>query len=490
MKIAIVGFGVSGAGLLMSLKAAGKLTPDVEVDVFDPREELAVGLAYGKDSKRLLVNAFPTAMSLNPENKYDFSEWLESHYPEYESRVDLVPRPIFGEYAQERLTPLIEKENVTHYPEEIVDLVLVQEKDSETYRLTDAAGQEYGDYDYLFLTIGNANYNDFYDLNGLENYIADPYPVVEKLADIENDTKVAIIGSNLTAFDLVNYLSHEKDLTHPMGVFTVVPFFNSLRVPPYQGPALQFSLDHQWMNEMKSEYSGRIPLDQMVAAIKKDLQDNAIDLKEIRKHYDPTDLPGTYQIYFNQEQQEHLELSKLQVYISLLSGQLADLFMSLSKEDFKHYQLKYAPIFRHYQVRLAPDAVKNMYHRLATDELFIVPDLVNIQKTTPFILESQSGEHYEADLVINASGFDFNTDHIADDQPLLRNLLDKGFLLDKDKRGILVSWPESQVMNQQYGQLENCFFIGPWVSNTHFGNNNVNALVKKANEIVQNYLND
>lgn len=70
MKIAIVGFGVSGAAILMALKTSGKLETDIQVDIFDPNEEQAVGLAYGRDDKHLLVNAFPTAMSLNPENKF------------------------------------------------------------------------------------------------------------------------------------------------------------------------------------------------------------------------------------------------------------------------------------------------------------------------------------------------------------------------------------------------------------------------------------
>lgn len=75
MKIVIVGFGVSGASLLMALKVSGKLTADTEVDIFEPNDEPAVGLAYGKDTNHLLINAFPTAMSLNPDNKYEFSDW-------------------------------------------------------------------------------------------------------------------------------------------------------------------------------------------------------------------------------------------------------------------------------------------------------------------------------------------------------------------------------------------------------------------------------
>ena len=58
MKIAIVGFGISGAALLMSLKTSGKLDADIHVDIFDPNNELAVGLAYGKDDNNLLLNAF------------------------------------------------------------------------------------------------------------------------------------------------------------------------------------------------------------------------------------------------------------------------------------------------------------------------------------------------------------------------------------------------------------------------------------------------
>lgn len=486
MKIAIVGFGVSGAALLMSLKVTGKLEKDLEVDVFDPKDEPAVGLAYGKDSKHLLLNAFPTAMSLNPENKYEFSEWLENHYPEYDAKVDLVPRQIFGEYAKERLTPLLEEENVRHYQKEIIDAILVEEDSSNSYLLKDSKDQEYGKYDYLFFAVGNPPYNDFYDLNGHENYIADPYPVVEKLEEVKKNTKVAIIGSGLTAFDLVNYLSHEKNLEQPLGVFTVVPYFNSLRVPPYQGPKLNYSLDNYWMKEKIRKYDGMIPLDLMVETINKDLKTNTIDLPTIRKQYDPADLKGTYQAYFNQE---HAELSKLQAYISLLSGNLGDLYMALSKEEQLRYQLDYASIFGHYQVRLAPDAVNNMYQLLTKEELFIVPDLKEINKTTPYTLKSVSGDLYEADLIINATGFNFNTEAINDGNPLVRNLLNKGFLLDKDKKGILVSWPESQVMNQRYGQLDTCFFIGPWISNTHYANNNVNALMKKAYDIVQNHMN-
>lgn len=129
-----------------------------------------------------------------------------------------------------------------------------------------------------------------------------------------------------------------------------------------------------------------------------------------------------------------------------------------------------------------------MYHLMKRDELFLVSDLTDVQKESVFHLVSESGTTFEADVVLNASGFNFNTDLIGDSQSYLANLLDKGILMDKDKRGFLVTWPETQVVSQTYGQLENCFYIGPWLANTHYGNNNVKALVQKAYEIVNNHM--
>lgn len=487
MKIAIVGFGVSGAALLMALKTSGKLdNNDVQVDIFDPRAEFAVGPAYQKDTKYLLLNAFPTAMSLNNNEPLDFSNWLEQHYPQYEAKVDLVPRTIYGEYAKERIEPLLNLDNVNYYQQEIIDIDTRQENNSLLYQLEDVDGDLYDDYDYLFLAVGVPDYQDFYNLRGTPDYIHNPYPVIEKLKDIDEDKHVAIIGSGLTAFDLVNYLSHEKELTQQIGVFTNRPDFNSLRVPPYPGAKLVYSLDKDWINQELQENKGFIPLDRIVETVQADLIANDIDLDAIRAKYDPVDLDKTYQIYFGDE---HPELSKVQAYIARLSPNLGDLYMGLTKSDLVRFHLDYAPLFAHYQVRLAPDAVENMYHLTKQDKLFIVPDLIEIEKDKRFTLKSLSGETFEADIVINATGFAYNTDLITkEENALLRKLLDKGFLLDKDKRGILVTWPETQIINQQFGKLDTAFYIGPWLTNTHFGNNNVKALVRKANEIVDNYM--
>lgn len=99
-----------------------------------------------------------------------------------------------------------------------------------------------------------------------------------------------------------------------------------------------------------------------------------------------------------------------------------------------------------------------MYQLITKDQLFVVPDLIDINKDETFPLTGADETSYEAEIVINASGFSSNTDRIGEDNSLLSKLLDKGFLMDKDKRGLLVSWPETQIINQTDGVLETCFY--------------------------------
>src|SRR5699024_1885853 len=122
-----------------------------------------------------------------------------------------------------------------------------------------------------------------------------------------------------------------------------------------------------------------------------------IDLAAIREKYDPTDLEGTYRTYFGQD---HPELSKLQGYIALLSGNLGDLYMSLSRKDQARYHSDYAAIFSHYQVRLAPDAVSNIYQLMTKNQLFFEPNLMDIKKNKNFILKVAIGSSYQAIVLL------------------------------------------------------------------------------------------
>lgn len=90
MKLAIVGMGISGSSVLKHLYDLNALTEEDQVDVYEPREQIAVGFAYQSDDLLLLMNSYSKRLSLNEANPDEFMEWLATHHPEY-VKDDFVP---------------------------------------------------------------------------------------------------------------------------------------------------------------------------------------------------------------------------------------------------------------------------------------------------------------------------------------------------------------------------------------------------------------
>lgn len=45
---------------------------------------------------------------------------------------------------------------------------------------------------------------------------------------------------------------------------------------------------------------------------------------------------------------------------------------------------------------------------------------------------------------------------------------------------VVVTWPQTQVINNKQGVLENTFFLGNYISHTQYANNNAQLMVKQA----------
>ncbi|MFD0529151.1 SidA/IucD/PvdA family monooxygenase [Kitasatospora arboriphila] len=58
-------------------------------------------------------------------------------------------------------------------------------------------------FDYAVLCVGGDSPKDVYGLTGSGNFIGDPYPITQKLQSVAPDQHVAVIGSGLTAVDII-----------------------------------------------------------------------------------------------------------------------------------------------------------------------------------------------------------------------------------------------------------------------------------------------
>ncbi|MEU5959147.1 FAD/NAD(P)-binding protein [Streptomyces sp. NPDC047525] len=207
MDIAIVGGGAAAVGLLDALAAPAATEGGTgTITVFEPSPRLWRGRAYGPDLDSVLVNAPPAIMSIRSGDFGHYAAWLgergAAHLDELLGQP-LVPRALYGEYlehtAEKAMAALAEQgrpvrvvaARVTGAARSGAHLVL-RTHDGQEHRATHAA-----------LCVGGGAPPDLHGLAGTPGFTADPYPLADTLDRVPVGSGVAIIGSGLTAVDVV-----------------------------------------------------------------------------------------------------------------------------------------------------------------------------------------------------------------------------------------------------------------------------------------------
>jgi len=235
IKIGIIGLGPRGLSILERCIAYFKELPSyqlksIELYLFDPQEPGA-GCHDTTQPDYFLVNTVAsqitqfsdeTVREAGPvQSGPSFYEWIVTNKKVPEA--DLSPnayysRALFGEYLNavfHYLLKLCPKQiNVFHHQERVEDLM----ENDGAWRLF--AGEKTLDLDYLYLTTGHGlkkitdSERDLVNkvqklraVNPLLTVIHNPYPVVDKLMQINKKHTVFIEGAGLTAFDIIAELT-------------------------------------------------------------------------------------------------------------------------------------------------------------------------------------------------------------------------------------------------------------------------------------------
>ncbi|WP_327090310.1 FAD/NAD(P)-binding protein [Nonomuraea sp. NBC_01738] len=199
MRIAIIGGGAAAVALLDSLARLDTLP--ASVTVFEPSTHLWRGRAYGPDLEAVLVNAPPMIMSIRHGDQSHYAGWLgERAAAHLDERLGapLVPRALYGEYlrqtaeeAADRLPVDVRRDRVIGVERRVGEVVL---------RTADGRGQA---VDRVVLCVGSGTPRDHFGLADVPGYVADPYPLACTLPGVPRESAVAVIGSGLTAVDVV-----------------------------------------------------------------------------------------------------------------------------------------------------------------------------------------------------------------------------------------------------------------------------------------------
>nr|WP_246481556.1 FAD/NAD(P)-binding protein [Amycolatopsis umgeniensis] len=204
MDIAIVGAGAAAVALLDTLAATA--AEPATVTVFEPSAQLWRGRAYGPDLDSVLVNSPPALMSIRHADFGHYAAWLgergASHLDELLGQP-LVPRALYGEYLEhtaEAAVAALRERGITVRVVGQRVTAIARSGERLVLRTQDGRGHE---ADRVTLCVGGGPPQDHYGLGRAAGFVADPYPLARTLDRIPARSSVAVIGSGLTAVDVV-----------------------------------------------------------------------------------------------------------------------------------------------------------------------------------------------------------------------------------------------------------------------------------------------
>lgn len=485
MKAAIIGGGVAGSTLLKGLLEHHALKPEDHITVFEPRPVLGAGMPYAPDDATLMLNSSPDTLSADRTDPLHFERWLAEHRPNAENFEGLIPRAVYGEYLNEYFKPYYNHPQVTVLHEH-VDNVEVVETIADGPLLYKLSTQEsgWGDtmYDALFLAVGHAPYKDPYQLDGSARYIGNPYPVSEQLSRIDSQARVGIIGSGATGIDLMRTLMQRETSNQPVTFYVKEKAFHMVHIPLEQNE-MTFSFSADWIQRQLEGNGGRIPLRNIVNQIQADFEIEDIDGWAVYEKYRAQTLEHYAEAIDTWDQQ----LAYVQRYIQRMIPYMAQLYNSLSETDKFHYEQTYEASLQFFKSMVPVKTVQWMFDLMKEERLRIVTGLTEVlpkQGGTSFQVKAEKTE--EVDWLINATGFEKTLTRGMQEQPLIRNLYHQRLILPaKNGRDILVDWPQTRMVSERFGAMDNAFFLGNWIYSTHYANNSAENIMDHARSLAE-----
>ncbi|WP_151479905.1 FAD/NAD(P)-binding protein [Streptomyces albicerus] len=204
MDIAIVGAGAAAVGLLDALAATAERPGDITV--FEPSPDLWRGRPYGPDLDTVLVNSPPAIMSIRHLDFGHYAAWLgtrgAAHLDELLGQP-LVPRALYGEYLAHTAEAALATLRDDGWRVRIVTArVTGAARSGSRWSLRTEDGRAH-DADQVALCVGGGTPQDHYGLGRAPGFVGDPYPLARTLDQVPPGSDVAVIGSGLTAVDVV-----------------------------------------------------------------------------------------------------------------------------------------------------------------------------------------------------------------------------------------------------------------------------------------------
>lgn len=476
MKIAIIGMGVAGIGALREWTREKENNPSIEITVFGDEDTFGTGAPYQKDNEKLVMNQAAGTITIIPENKNDFVEWLQSTKKETEPAVKHYPRELFGDYLKDRMSDWLFQSNAEIIKEEVESVKILA---NNQLQLTSSSTVK--DFDAIHLCIGGLAYKDPYQLINHPNFIVNPFPVKKTMPLIPKGATVGVLGTGLTGIDIFRYAHYNRpDLT--VSFFSPSGRFKSIRG---QADAIDyrfFTIEN--IKRAKEKNNGFIPLEIYVEWFKKEAVYQELSLKD---NWENNQLGSKETL--KKELTDSKEIGAIQNLLHDMSPFLPDIWMALEETDkqrfFDLYYEKWDKLRSSFPVATAKELVAAWQaNSIAVSDNLI--DVIEEENSFKLVLKDQAPKY--VDYIINAAGTEKKVSYQVDRMPLLRQLINERLLQPETFGGVQISLPDFSAVSQRHGILHTLKVHGELISGVQFGNNSVNMVSESARPAVKDIL--
>lgn len=433
MRILFIGAGVSSTSLLKHLSEL-KLNENVAIDVVDSKNHIGRGQAYIEDSDVLRANVPVQEMSLDKDATH-FERWLKDKgyvVDRFSSRRQ------FGEYMQDVLISIVRANNNIQV---IQDKIERLDYDGQLFHCQ--IGDEVKCYDIVYLGIGMLEYMDPYELKGQENFIYNPYPIIEKLKDVKKN--VAIVGTGLSGIDCLRYLLIECHLDK------VYMFNRSNELPAVRGTHYDFDFKYFTRKTLlKYVQDEQFTLEIVKSLFIKEMRYQEISLELFERKSGDIIKDLQYDI-------SHPDIvGKLEYFLIEFNKIFTPFLHLLSKADQEKLFEVYQPYISSNYSPMPHEVAEHIIDWFQSGQLEMIEDLEAIEKKESFILTADE-KQYEMDVVINATGTNMDISTTSD--PLVQHLYKKELIEPHHLGGLNVD-SHHHVISPKHGAIKNFFAFG------------------------------
>ncbi|KHD44127.1 FAD/NAD(P)-binding protein [Streptococcus hongkongensis] len=469
-KIAIIGMGVSGLAVLLAISRLKKdQLEELDIYCFDDQKHFGRGIPFQKDDDSALINSPLDDISFDYQHMSDFMDWLKEN--RYDTTVTYTSRALYGKYMSERANQLIAQLPVT---------IINQTVDHISYKPTaiewqlTISDQTFPQlFDQIHLACGELPVADPYQLTGRPNYIADPYPIQQKLATRNwNNSHVAVIGTGLAAVDVIKWLILQTSAT--ITAFSRSNYFPTVRIT--EGPKLSWHhLTDQTVQSLIDQKN--LSYQELDALFQKELQALGFsNWEETKSQFLSEGIAGIKLSLDMAEQLYHL-----QQLASRLVDCLTDLWPLMSPADRHSYQENYGKAIVNLRNPMPEASAQAILEAAAQGRLKIISGVEEIKIHGDQFLVSDA---LVADKVINATGYQLTDKTVDQASPLLQDLVKEKLAQIDELGGLSVDPDTMQVISPKYGSIPTLFAHGALVNGIIYQNNSTIKIQKMAERAV------